>query len=72
MRVLRSNRNGRGQEVARIMDGLLVELTRVPGIHLRLNLGIEGTAEDGGHPKEVEGQRYDLRLDQDNIGLEEK
>ena len=65
-----------GLEVARIMDGLLVELTRVPGSRLRLHLEIEGTAEDGGYPEDVvatvKANVRDLRLDESNLGFEEK
>ena len=56
------------------MDGLLVELTRVPGSRLRLQLEIEGTAEDGGYPEDVVGtvkaNARDLRLDENNLGFE--
>ena len=65
-----------GLEVARIMDGLLVELTRVPGSHLRLHLEIEGSAGDDGYPEDVVGtvkaNARDLRLDENNLGFEEK
>ena len=65
-----------GLEVARIMDGLLVELTRAPGSRLRLNLEIEGTVEDGGYPKDVvdtvKANARDLRLNENNLGFEEK
>ena len=65
-----------GLEVARIMDGLLVELTRAPGSALRLHLEIEGTAGDGGYPEDVvdtvKANARDLRLDDDNLGFEEK
>ena len=65
-----------GLEVARIMDGLLVELTRAPGSRLRLNLEIEGAAEDGGYPEDVvdtvKANARDLRLDESNLGFEEK
>ena len=65
-----------GLEVARIMDGLLVELTRAPGSRLRLNLEIEGMSEDGGYPEDVVGtvkaNARDLRLDENNLGFEEK
>ena len=65
-----------GLEVARIMDGLLVELTRAPGSALRLHLEIEGTAGDGGYPEDVvdtvQANARDLRLDDDNLGFEEK
>ena len=65
-----------GLEVARIMDGLLVELTRVPESRLRLHLEIEGVAGDGGYPEDVvdtvEANARDLRLDDDNLGFEER
>ena len=65
-----------GLEVARIMDGLLVELTRVPGSDLRLHLEIEGAAGDGGYPEDIVGtvraNARDLRLDENNLGFEEK
>ena len=65
-----------GLEVARIMDGLLVELTRVPGSSLRLHLEIEGEAGDGGYPEDVvdtvKANARDLRLDENNLGFEKK
>ena len=65
-----------GLEVARIMDGLLVELTRVPGSALRLHLEIEGVAGDGGYPGDVvdtvQANARDLGLDGNNLGFEEK
>ena len=65
-----------GLEVARIMDGLLVELTRAPGSALRLHLEIEGAAGDGGYPEDVvetvKANARDLRLDDDNLGFEER
>ena len=65
-----------GLEVARIMDGLLVELTRVPGSNLRLHLEIEGAAGDGGYPEDVvdtvKANARDLRLDDDNFGFEDR
>ena len=65
-----------GLEVARIMDDLLVELTRAPGSRLRLHLEIEGEAEDGGYPEDVvdtvKANARDLGLDQNNLGFEEK
>lgn len=58
------------------MDGLLVEPTRVPGSRLRLHLEIEGTADHGGYPEDVvdtvKANARDLRLDDDNLGFEEK
>ena len=65
-----------GLEVARIMDGLLVELTRAPGNSLRLHLEIEGTAGNGGYPEDVvdtvKANARDLRLDETSLGFEEK
>ena len=65
-----------GLEVARIMDGLLVELTRVPESRLRLHLEIEGVAGDGGYPGDivdtVQANARDLGLDENNLGFEEK
>ena len=65
-----------GLEVARIMDGLLVELTRTPGSRLRLHLEIEGTADDGGYPADVvdtvKANARDLKLDENNLGFEER
>ena len=65
-----------GLEVARIMDGLLVELTRAPGSALRLHLEIEGTAGNGGYPEDVvdtvKANARDLRLDEASLGFEEK
>ena len=58
------------------MDGLLVELTRVPGSNLRLHLEIEGAAGDGGYPEDVvdtvKANARDLSLDENNLGFEEK
>ena len=64
-----------GLEVARIMDGLLVELTRTKGSSLRLTLEIEGTATEQGYPEDVvetvKANARDLKLDKDNHGFEE-
>ena len=65
-----------GLEVARIMDGLLVELTRSPGSNLRLTLEIEGTAGDPGYPRDVvetvKANARDLKLDPRSLGFEEE
>ena len=65
-----------GLEVARIMDGLLVELTRAPGSNLRLHLEIEGVAGDAGYSEDVvdtvKANARDLRLNESNLGFEEK
>ena len=58
------------------MDGLLVELTRVPGSTLRLHLEIGGVDGDGGYPGDVvdtvRANARDLRLDENNLGFEEQ
>lgn len=64
-----------GLEVARIMDGLLVELTRTKGSTLRLTLEIEGTAAEQGYPEDVvetvKANARDLKLGRkDNYGFE--
>ena len=63
-----------GLEVARIMDGLLVELTRTPGSQLRLTLEIYGTA--AGYPKDVvetvKANARDLKLPEGSFGFEEE
>ena len=65
-----------GIEVARIMDGLLVELTRTPGSNLRLTLEIAGRAGDDGYPKDVvdtvEANARDLKLDESALGFTEE
>ena len=65
-----------GLEVARVMDGLLVELTRAPGSNLRLHLEIEGAAGDGGYPEDVvetvKANARDLRLDPTGMGFEDE
>ena len=64
-----------GIEVARIMDGLLVELTRTPGSNLRLTLEIAGRAGDDGYPKDVvdtvKANARDLKLDESVLGFAE-
>ena len=63
-----------GLEVARIMDGLLVELTRTEGSSLRLTLEIDGTAIEQGYPKDVvdtvKANARDLKLDESSFGFE--
>ncbi len=63
-----------GLEVARIMDGLLVELTRAPGSRLRMSLEIDGRAGEGGYPEDVvdtvKANARDLKLDEDAVGFE--
>ena len=64
-----------GLEVARIMDGLLVELTRTAGSDLKLTLEIEGTSAREGYPKDVvdtvKANARDLKLDEESFGFEE-
>lgn len=65
-----------GLEVARIMDGLLVELTRAPGSTLQLTLEIDGRAGDTGYPADVvdtvKANVRDLKLNSDDLGFEEE
>lgn len=65
-----------GLEVARIMDGLLVELTRTKGSTLRLTLEIEGAAAEQGYPEDVvetvKANARDLKLDDGNYGFEQE
>ena len=65
-----------GLEVARLLDGLLVERAREPGSRLRLALEIEGPVEDGGYPEDVGGtvkaNARDLRVHENHPGFEEK
>ncbi len=64
-----------GLEVARIMDGLLVELTRTKGSTLRLTLEIEGAAAEQGYPEDVvetvKANARDLKLGKDSCGFEQ-
>ena len=64
-----------GLEVARIMDGLLVELTRTPGSTLQLTLEIDGRAGDDGYPKDVvdtvKANARDLKLEESTLGFAE-
>ena len=64
-----------GIEVARIMDGLLVELTRTQGSTLRLTLEIDGTTVEQGYPKDVvetvKANARDLKLEEKSFGFEE-
>lgn len=63
-----------GLEVARVMDGLLVELTRSPGSNVRVTLEIEGTANEPGYPEDVvdvvKANARDLKLDEGAFGFE--
>ena len=65
-----------GLDVARIMDGLLVELTRTSGSKLQLRLDIEGMSPDRGYPKDVvdtvKANARDLKLDVEGFGFEEE
>ena len=64
-----------GLEVARIMDGLLVELTRTTGSTLRLTLELEGMSTEQGYPEDVvkivKANAHDLKLDDKSFGFEE-
>ena len=64
-----------GLEVARIMDGLLAELTRPKGSSLKIVLDLEGTAPGEGFPGDVvetvKANARDLKLDEDSFGFEE-
>ncbi len=63
-----------GLEVARIMDGLLVELTRAPGSALRLVLEIDGRSGDGGYSRDVvetvKANADDLKLEGKDFGFD--
>ena len=63
-----------GLQVARVMDALLVELTRSPGSNVRVTLEIEGTAEEHGYPEDVvdtvKANARDLKLDERTFGFE--
>lgn len=63
-----------GLEVARIMDGLLVELTRAPGSSLRVSVEIAGSAGGDGYPADVvetvEANAGDLKLGEQSWGFE--
>ena len=63
-----------GLVVARIMDALLVELTRSPGSNVRVTLDLEGYAEESGYPKDVvdivKANARDLKIDKQTFGFE--
>ena len=65
-----------GLEVARIMDGLLVELTREKGSSVRVSVEIRGDAQEAGYPPDVvdtvKANARDLKLDEDQWGFEEE
>ena len=62
-------------EVARIMDGLVVELTRTQGSSLCLTLEIDGTTVEHGYPKDVvetaKANPRDLKLGKKSSRFEE-
>ena len=64
-----------GLEVARIMDGLLAELTRPRGSSLRLTVELLGTAAEPGYPEDVvetvKANARDLALAEGSFGFEE-
>ena len=63
-----------GLEVARIMDGLLVELTRGAGSTVRISVEIQGRAQEAGYPADVvetvKANARDLKLDENAWGFE--
>ena len=63
-----------GLVVARIMDALLVELTRSPGSNVRVTLDLEGYAGDNGYPKDVvdivKANARDLKIAEKTYGFE--
>ena len=63
-----------GLEVARIMDGLLVELTRGAGSTVRISVEIQGHAQEAGYPADVvetvKANARDLKLDERTWGFE--
>ena len=65
-----------GLEVARIMDGLLVELTREKGSTVSVSIDIEGKALERGYPTDVvetvKANARDLKLKEDQWGFEEE
>ena len=65
-----------GLEVARIMDGLLVELTRERGSTVRVNVEIRGDAQETRYPTDVvdtvKANARDLELDEEQWGFEEE
>ena len=65
-----------GLDVARIMDGLLVELTRTPGSSIALTLEIQGSGGEDGYPEDVvevvKANGRDLKLNDDDLGFEEE
>ena len=65
-----------GLEVARIMDGLLVELTRAPGATIRVSVEIAGNAGNGGYSADVvetvDANARDLKLGDGTWGFEKE
>ena len=65
-----------GRDVARIMDGLLVELTRAPGSEIALTLEIHGSAGEAGYPEDVvdtvAANARDLKLSEGDLGFEDE
>ena len=65
-----------GRDVARIMDGLLVELTRASGSEIALTLEIHGSAGETGYPDDVvdtvAANARDLKLSEGDLGFEEE
>lgn len=63
-----------GLVVARIMDAVLVELTRSPGSNVRVTLDLEGHAGADGYPKDVveivKANARDLKIDEHTFGFE--
>ena len=63
-----------GLVVARIMDALLVELTRAPGSNVRVTLDLEGRAGEVGYPKDVvdivKANARDLKIAENTYGFE--
>ena len=62
-------------EVAPIMDGLLVELTRTRGSNLRLTLEIDWTTVEQGYLTDVvetvKADARSLKLEENSFGLKE-
>ena len=60
--------------VARIMDALLVELTRSPTSHVHVTLDLDGRAGERGYPKDVvdivKASASDLEIDERAFGFE--
>ena len=63
-----------GLEVARMMDGLLVELTRGACSTVRVSVEIQGHAQEAGYPADVvetvKANARDLKLDESAWGFE--